>query len=1064
MMAKAFGTKSIPESKQQEQPENKTTTRTTKTRSKDKAAVSTTNVVTNTNNTLSSSSSSRNIAVESLDTDSVMTFLSHLGVKQYEVHKRISDTLLKQLDDEIRKTKNEESLLDLLRESWSYAVSLPELRPIIWSVLRQLGEKTPQAVLQALAERQDDDDDDGGDDNNKNGSSSSSSLKHADIFRPLPALLKKLVWEGDWIARFPTESSSSSDQVPKAFFRDCEKTLLYETIYPLVTQYCTNTTLCESANRPFVASNRERRLLTTQRRALNSSSSSSSSMDKSITATTTTTTTAAGLLGNSGGGGGGGGKSSSNTKDKTQDNVSSSKAISQLRVFLSDSGGGTTALSFRPKLLYALMTMLIARHGMQEHCILGGATHLHCTLVSDVLLSSGGPLPKAYHHVQNLVRIVDECVQDGNISNDAITNIQTALREIFLTDHDGSVVVDTATVVTTTTTNNNKKDKEGAQGTGTASAATTAATTAADKNNKSEEVNMTNALQRQLNHIITAGITALKESDPQSLFLNPVTDQIAPGYSKIIKKPICILDMEEKIDMNEYKSTDEWKHQVQLMFKNCHDYNKGKAGQWFRGEALRQKKIFEEEIYPQARRLYQTEIVKRQTEEEEDRKRKAMAKKPAISPLEKATKKRKKDREEFIPSMPSLAFMILTDPFFVRIVVARILREARVCITGGMTIPAASFVVPSLLQLLHMARWSSQICAIRGKRYFVPSGGLIPFKESSSASSSLLDRDDPAMFVPYATLRQDLPLLLRLILESELDKRVVSGGDLHDAAESETSLAPSPILPQEWIHGPYLEVPLVLMEGALVHLCQPGTTTNASLAVTFPKFATAISHLSPTFVQDRLFFQCLIRAIIRHKAKLSKVTRDAIVNAWIVWLSNHDGSMVSAAHECFIQLLNDWSGIGNQILPRDTLLSFVANAIKAVEFSSSHKQSTDESQHHQASFAEVWKSIITTDNDKEEDVETLTTEGGEFGELLTLVRVKKQYLRMLKHLPTSSATLWKEQMGLVVMEEEDDDKTNNNNNKKKKDDDNKETVGDNNRNATMEENQNDGSGYTGGLK
>ena len=40
--------------------------------------------------------------VESLDTDSVLEFLSHLGVSHHKVNQRICDSLLKQLEDEIR--------------------------------------------------------------------------------------------------------------------------------------------------------------------------------------------------------------------------------------------------------------------------------------------------------------------------------------------------------------------------------------------------------------------------------------------------------------------------------------------------------------------------------------------------------------------------------------------------------------------------------------------------------------------------------------------------------------------------------------------------------------------------------------------------------------------------------------------------------------------------------------------------------------------------------------------------------------------------------------------------
>jgi hypothetical protein len=94
--------------------------------------------------------------VESLDTDSVMAFLSHLGVRQHEVHKRISDTLMKSLIDEIQKANigstshargnnsnnnnSKAGLLDLLKSCWMYATTIPDLRPVLWAVLKQLGE------------------------------------------------------------------------------------------------------------------------------------------------------------------------------------------------------------------------------------------------------------------------------------------------------------------------------------------------------------------------------------------------------------------------------------------------------------------------------------------------------------------------------------------------------------------------------------------------------------------------------------------------------------------------------------------------------------------------------------------------------------------------------------------------------------------------------------------------------------------------------------------------------------------------------------------------------------
>jgi hypothetical protein len=684
--------------------------------------------------------------VETLDSDSVMEFLAHLGVSQHGVHKRISGLLLRQLEDEIRKTTDDVPLRALLSESWKYALIMAELRPIIWAILKQLGEKTPEAVLMALAERDE-----------------KGELKNEEIYRPLPDLLQKLVWEADWAERIPQEP----DMDPANYLKTVSSTILYQTMYPYVEQYCSNKALVNSANRPFVGSIRDRRVMTSHRRAVKASRTSHAV-------------------------GGAGSSIRGSAAFSKKEEPASSNAVNQLRMYLSESQGPSSI--YRPRILYALLSILICQHGSQKEAFMGGANYLQCTLVSDILLSAGGPLPKTYDHVHSLAQALDDCVQEGIISDKSIIKAQKLIRLIFQPDSEN--VAESPT----------KKETE------------------------AEATPLTTMTKRQLNRIITDGILVMKEADPQQLFLNPVTDAIAPGYSKVIQTPMSISQMEAKVIKNQYNSVTDWEKDVTLMYFNCDKYNKGEGGAWFRGEARRQGKVFREEIFPQARNLYQNETRKRQQEAASNHKRPAETV-PELTPLPASIKKRKKDTEDLSPSMPALASMLLADPYFTRIVVARVLKELRQGVVLGGSLPVAHRAIPSLLQFLHLARFSTKVCASRGKRFVVPGGGTAP-----------ADQPDNAIhFVPFATLRKNLPLLVRLLIEAELDKRIVAGEDLHDAAESTDSLKPPPIDPNLWVISDEMEVGVALMEGSLV--VSPSHKTTIPIRHT-PSFSLLLSFVT----------------------------------------------------------------------------------------------------------------------------------------------------------------------------------------------------------------------------
>ncbi len=74
--------------------------------------------------------------------------------------------------------------------------------------------------------------------------------------------------------------------------------------------------------------------------------------------------------------------------------------------------------------------MLMAHHGVQASKVLA-STHLHCTLVADILLSAGGPLPKNYQHVHSLARILDDAVKNGVFSDADLIKVQATLKLIY---------------------------------------------------------------------------------------------------------------------------------------------------------------------------------------------------------------------------------------------------------------------------------------------------------------------------------------------------------------------------------------------------------------------------------------------------------------------------------------------------------------------------------------------------------------------------------------------------------------------------------------------------------
>lgn len=69
-------------------------------------------------------------------------------------------------------------------------------------------------------------------------------------------------------------------------------------------------------------------------------------------------------------------------------------------------------------------------------------------------------------------------------------------------------------------------------------------------------------------------VKQIEKRDPQEFFAWPVTDQIAPGYSSIITKPMDLSTIRQKISSNTYPSVTQLKSDVRLMCDNAMTYNR----------------------------------------------------------------------------------------------------------------------------------------------------------------------------------------------------------------------------------------------------------------------------------------------------------------------------------------------------------------------------------------------------------------------------------------------------------------------------------------------------------
>jgi len=900
---------------------------------------------------------SKGIKYEPFQPEPVLLFLHHLNVPLRDVHRRVMEQLKSNLLEEIEKRslpEAREALLNLLRISWGVAAATPAtpqnlpgtattlsaeltLRPVLVAVLKKLEEEVPPSVLITMAERD----------------SKTGEMKYGDLLSEIPLKMRRLVWEADvddQATRAGEKGNSSSN------------TLLEYMIEPLIDDFVMgNQALVLTSNLAFPSGISERRANTTQLRRqpskatvagattglvskilpANSKSEIATSAKRGMLSTLTSVA-----------------KSQSSTKkDEEKGNKSS---LAEDKAVVQHTAPGDVLVKIReivgnrPKLLSAVMNVLITRHGRTssdkarggtDRSIIGGARYLHCSLLSDVLILYGH-LPKLYEHIGMMSRIIDEAVKLGTVKDDQISQIQACLRHIFRVE---TTVDDTQDPKEGSSVPTPKPDGEPDPPTGSSDAISD------DKQ----------FLKDLVLKITTNAIKSLKENDPQSLFMNPVTDEIAPGYSQVIKKPMCIMIMEDKVSKRQYTELSQFEEDVRLMFQNCISYNIGNEGAWFRTEAKRQFKLFKDIIFKKAKEMYKRDMAqrrkvveKRAASERENRKRKSPIEtvlggnKKALSesvtqippgqqhsvinnltakdmdPLPFMISKKRKKQESESVSIPAIASMLLADPFFVRLLLDKLLRTIREQLHPKKRIPCGIMVISSILQILNIAQLSSQICAINGKKYMMPDPGF-------TLNDSELGDPSGA----YSSLRRSTPLLAKLLVQLKLDQRLAMKGDLNHAATKIKSLRGDWCVVDAWTDDSSNSVIRALVQGTWVHILQPANSNEGALKEQYPKFVAILEKLTSDYpsvlLNDAPFYYSITCALLRYKSRLPHSIRDLVIRNWVNWLGPSEKgkrkkAMLSSLHESLIYLLNELATFGNSVVSKDYLFSVSKDAIEAV--------------------------------------------------------------------------------------------------------------------------------------
>lgn len=68
-------------------------------------------------------------------------------------------------------------------------------------------------------------------------------------------------------------------------------------------------------------------------------------------------------------------------------------------------------------------------------------------------------------------------------------------------------------------------------------------------------------------------LNKLKDHEDAWPFLEPVDEEIAPSYYRVVKTPMDLQQMEDKLNDGLYETLSQFKHDFQLIIANCKQYN-----------------------------------------------------------------------------------------------------------------------------------------------------------------------------------------------------------------------------------------------------------------------------------------------------------------------------------------------------------------------------------------------------------------------------------------------------------------------------------------------------------